>query len=86
MASLRKVRSRAKQGDVHYPHRNGAVCGLVFTDARDYSMNADEVSCVDCSEYLEGLASRGPHPSRTDQPPPRPSRSSPASSSSGTDK
>ena len=48
-----RKKSRAKPGDTHYPASQGAVCGIVARDARDYDVS--QPTCPDCSDYVETL-------------------------------
>jgi hypothetical protein len=46
---------------IHYPHRNGPVCGVVPapTDAKSYAIERAEVDCEMCIDYLDRMEAWG---------------------------
>ena len=53
--------ARGRQALVHFPHRNGPVCGArpVPTDARDYAVDADKITCEKCQAYVSRVEQFG---------------------------
>jgi hypothetical protein len=75
MGAARKTdKKKYPANAIHFPHRNGTLCGLVGrdapTDARSYTIELADVTCPYCQEHQEAIVAYGEYVARSTAPEP----------------